>query len=93
MTHLLPRAYFQDAPRTPTPLDANVSALIHNVGMAITMDDYGLTWTDGNGTNHAAVSHYDKKSADNRKAELEAAGCTAVEVVPVKVGQVLQPKS
>lgn len=67
--------------------------MIHNVAMAITMDDYALTWTDGNGKHHAAVSHYDKKSAEDRKTELEAAGCTAVEVVPVKVGQVLQPKS
>ncbi len=62
------------------------------VGMAITMDDYGLTWTDAEGRNHASVCHYDKKSADDRKAELEADGCTNVEVVPVKVGQVLEPK-
>ncbi|MFJ8929204.1 hypothetical protein ACIRLA_21765 [Streptomyces sp. NPDC102364] len=61
--------------------------------MAITMDDYGLTWTDADGKNHAAVSHYDKKSAEDRKAELEAAGCANVEVVSVKVGQVLQAKS
>jgi hypothetical protein len=61
--------------------------------MAITMDDYGLTWTDADGRNHASVCHYDKKSADNRKAELEAAGYTNVEVVSVKVGQVLQAKS
>lgn len=63
------------------------------IGMAITMDDYGLTWTDGNGKHHASVCHYDKKSADDRKAELEAAGCTTVEVVSVKPGQVLQAKS
>jgi hypothetical protein len=61
--------------------------------MAITMDNYGLTWTDADGKNHAAVSHYDKNSAEDRKAELESAGCTAVEVVPVKVGQVLQAKA
>lgn len=67
--------------------------MIHNDAMAIAMDDYGLTWTDGNGKHHASVCHYDKKSADDLKAELETAGCTAVEVVPVKVGQVLQPRT
>lgn len=72
---------------------AAVSAVIHNDAMAITMDNYGLTWTDADGKTHAAVCHYDKNSAEDRQTELEAAGCTAVEVVSVKVGQVLQPKS
>lgn len=61
--------------------------------MAITMDDYGLTWTDADGRNHASVCHYDKKSADDLKARLEADGCTNVEVVSVKVGQVLEAKA
>ena len=62
------------------------------VGMAITMDDYGLTWTDADGRNHASVCHYDKKSADDLRTRLEADGCTNVEVMSVKVGQVVQPR-
>ena len=55
--------------------------------MTITMQNYGLTWTDPDGTPQVSVVSYDKTSADRRKAELEAAGCTAVEVVETKPGE------
>jgi hypothetical protein len=57
------------------------------------MKNYGLTWTDSTGTPRAAAVSYDKASADSRKARLEAAGCTDVEVVETKPGERAQPRS
>nr|WP_168504011.1 hypothetical protein [Streptomyces sp. S1D4-11]QIY92932.1 hypothetical protein HEP87_50235 [Streptomyces sp. S1D4-11] len=55
--------------------------------MAIAMTNYGLTWTDPDGTPRAAVVSYDKVSADRRKTEIEAGGCTSVEVDETKPGE------
>ncbi|GHD70076.1 hypothetical protein GCM10010317_076590 [Streptomyces mirabilis] len=60
--------------------------------MTIAMQNYGLTWTDPDGTARADVVSYDKTSADRRKGELEAAGCTAVEVAETKPGERLAPR-
>ncbi|WP_432190117.1 hypothetical protein [Streptomyces sp. Tue6028] len=49
--------------------------------MAITMQNYGLTWTDPDGTPRVDVVSYDKPSADDRKKALEAASCTNVHIV------------
>lgn len=57
------------------------------------MQNYGLTWTDLDGTPRASVVSYDQASAEQRKARLEAAGCTAVEVVETKPGERPQPKA
>ncbi|MFF4536524.1 hypothetical protein [Streptomyces aureus] len=56
------------------------------------MKNYGLTWTDPDGTPRASVVSYDKASADDRKARLEAGGATNVEVVETKPGELAQPK-
>lgn len=60
--------------------------------MAITMQNYGLTWTDLDGTPRAAAVSYDKTSAERRQAQLEAGGCTDVEVVETKPGELPQPR-
>jgi hypothetical protein len=56
------------------------------------MKNYGLTWTDTDGTPRASAVSYDKGSADSRKERLEASGCTAVEVVETKPGELAQPR-
>lgn len=61
--------------------------------MTITMKSYGITWTDPDGTPRAAAVSYDQASADDRKAELEKAGATDVEIVPVKPGELPVPKA
>ncbi|MET9445392.1 hypothetical protein [Streptomyces sp. NPDC006610] len=55
------------------------------------MQNYTFTWTDPDGRPRASAVAYDQHSADERKTELEAAGCTAVEIVPVQPGQLLAP--
>lgn len=60
--------------------------------MAIAMQSFGLTWTDRDGTARASGVSYDKASAKDRKRDLEEAGATAVEIVPVTPGERLQPK-
>ncbi|MFE2486085.1 hypothetical protein ACFXGR_22845 [Streptomyces mirabilis] len=60
--------------------------------MAITMQNYGLTWTDPDGTPRAAAVSYDKVSAERRQAQLEAGGCTDVQVVETKPGELPQPR-
>lgn len=60
--------------------------------MTITMTNYGLTWTDPDGTTRADVVSYDKTSAEQRKRRLEVAGCTAVEVVETKPGELPAPQ-
>ncbi|WP_328743802.1 hypothetical protein OHT57_00500 [Streptomyces sp. NBC_00285] len=59
--------------------------------MAITMQSYGLTWTDSDGVAWSSAVAYDKKSAEHRKQELEAAGASSIEVVPVRPGQLPEP--
>lgn len=60
--------------------------------MAITMKNYGLTWTDTDGTPRATVCSYDKGSAEDRKKKLEAAKCKNVRISETKPGQLLQPQ-
>ncbi|MFE2700985.1 hypothetical protein ACFXI6_12225 [Streptomyces mirabilis] len=60
--------------------------------MTTTITNYGLTWIAPDGTARADVVSYDKASAEQRKSRLEAAGCTAVEVVETKPGELLAPK-
>lgn len=64
-----------------------VSASSDDARMAITMQNYSLTWTDPDGTPKAAVVSYDQASAGQRKQQLEAEGCTEVEVVETKPGE------
>lgn len=45
-----------------------------------------LTWTTPDGTEHASVPAYSDKAAEERKKELEAAGCT-VKVVQAPPGK------
>jgi hypothetical protein len=61
--------------------------------MAITMTNYGLTWTDPDGTPRAAAVSYDRGSAEERKGRLEAEGCTDVEIVETKPGELAQPRN
>ncbi|MFE2563005.1 hypothetical protein [Streptomyces mirabilis] len=61
--------------------------------MAITMQNYGLTWTDAGGVPRAAAVSYDKVSAERRKGQLEAGGCTDVQLVETKPGELPQAKS
>jgi hypothetical protein len=51
------------------------------------MQNYGLTWTDTDGRPRASAVAYDKPSAEKRRKELEDAGCTSVEIVEVKPGE------
>ena len=51
------------------------------------MKNYGLTWTDPDGTPRAAAVSYDNASAETRKKRLEADGCTDVTVVETKPGE------
>lgn len=59
--------------------------------MAITMQNYALTWTDLNGVPHSSAVAYDKPSAGRRKQELEAAGCSDVLIAETKPGQLPEP--
>lgn len=56
------------------------------------MQNYGLTWTDPDGMPRASVVSYDKTSADGRKVELEAAGCTEVRIAETKPGELPEPR-
>ncbi|OIJ65338.1 hypothetical protein [Streptomyces mangrovisoli] len=49
---------------------------------------YGLVWTDPDGAPQASAGGYDKRSATQRRRALKAAGCTGVEVVVVKPGEI-----
>jgi hypothetical protein len=60
--------------------------------MAITMQNYSLTWTDPDGTPRASGVSYDKPSAEQRKAELDVGGCTDVQVVETRPGELAQPR-
>ncbi|WP_172632748.1 hypothetical protein [Streptomyces sp. 6-11-2] len=50
------------------------------------MQNYALTWTTPDGKPRASAVAYDEASAGHRKTDLEVAGCTSVEIVPVKPG-------
>ncbi|MGW3635649.1 hypothetical protein ACWD7F_36975 [Streptomyces sp. NPDC005122] len=60
--------------------------------MPITMQNYGLTWTDPDGTARASIVSHDKASADHRKRELEDGGASGVEIVATQPGERLAPK-
>lgn len=57
------------------------------------MQSYGFTWTDPDGTPRASAVAYDRISADRRRAELDDAGAVDVVEVPVKPGELPQPKA
>lgn len=57
------------------------------------MQNYALTWTDSDGVARASAVAYDKPSASKRRDELETAGCTSIEIVPVRPGQLPEPRS
>ncbi|MFK4122884.1 hypothetical protein [Streptomyces longwoodensis] len=58
----------------------------------ITMQSYGLTWADPTGRPRTSAVAYDEPSAQHRKAALEGAGCTSVEIVPVRPGELPEPR-
>ncbi|MET8116877.1 hypothetical protein [Streptomyces prasinus] len=58
----------------------------------ITMQNYGLTWTDPTGTPRSSAVAYDEPSAQDRKAALESGGCTSVEIVAVRPGELPEPR-
>jgi hypothetical protein len=61
--------------------------------MTITMQNYGLTWTDPAGIPQASAVAYDKPSAGRQKETLEGNGCSSVEIVPVRPGQLPEAKA
>jgi hypothetical protein len=61
--------------------------------MTITMKSFALTWTDTDGTHRASTVAYDEASAGQRRDELVAAKATDVEIVPVKPGELPEPKA
>lgn len=61
--------------------------------MAITMKNFGLTWTDSDGRPRASAASYDKGSAEDRKERLEDDGATDVRIVETKPGERLQPQA
>ncbi|MFC9497720.1 hypothetical protein [Streptomyces sp. NPDC056982] len=48
--------------------------------MAITMENWVLTWTDTEGKPRRSVVSYNRSSAEDRKERLLAEGCTDVVV-------------
>ncbi|MFF5185833.1 hypothetical protein ACFY30_19010 [Streptomyces sp. NPDC000345] len=48
---------------------------------------YGLTWTDRDGVPQASAGAYAKPAAKRRRKALKETGCTRVEIVPVKPGE------
>lgn len=57
------------------------------------MTNYGITWTDPAGVPRASAVTYDQPSPRQRKGELEAAGCTRVEIVETKPGELPEPQA
>lgn len=47
------------------------------------MDPFRLKWTNADGPHVSAERRYDRPRADRRTEQLEAAGATGVEIVPV----------
>ncbi|WP_411093512.1 hypothetical protein [Streptomyces sp. 049-1] len=64
-----------------------------NDGPVRTMRNYGLIWTDPTGTPRSSAVAYDQPSAQHRKADLEREGRTNVELVPVRPGELPEPRS
>jgi hypothetical protein len=60
--------------------------------MTITMQNYGLTWTDADGIPRASAVAYDQPSAERQKERLAAGGCSSIEIVPVTPGQLPEVK-
>lgn len=58
-----------------------------------TMQHYGFTWTDTDGTPRASAVAYDRNSANHRRQELEAAGATDIDEAPVRPGELPEPKA
>jgi hypothetical protein len=73
-------------------LPGDVSAAIHDGRMTITMQNYGLTWADPDGTPRASAVAYDQPSAERQKERVEGGGCSSVEIVPVAPGQLPEPQ-
>jgi hypothetical protein len=61
--------------------------------MPITMQSYALTWTDADGVPRASAVSYDQRSAEHRKSELEKARATDIEILPIKPGELPEPKA
>ncbi|MFF3505610.1 hypothetical protein [Streptomyces sp. NPDC003247] len=61
--------------------------------MTITMQNYGLTWTRPDGIPRASAVAHDEPTAARRRAELENARCTDVEIVPVRPGVLPRPRT
>jgi hypothetical protein len=59
--------------------------------MAISMQNYALTWTDADGIGRSSAVAYDSPSAGRRQKELAAAGCTDILIVETKPGQLPEP--
>ncbi|WP_316784380.1 hypothetical protein [Streptomyces sasae] len=55
--------------------------------MPIAMQNFALTWTDANGTRRASAVAYDRRSADQRRAQLDEAGATQIKIMPVRPGE------
>lgn len=55
--------------------------------MPTTMQSFSFTWTDPGGTPRASAIAYDQTSADRRRKELEKAGSTDIDEVPVGPGE------
>lgn len=56
------------------------------------MQNFGLTWTDPTGIPRASGVAYDARSARHRKGVLESEGCTSVEIVAIKPGELPEPQ-
>ncbi|MEU4051204.1 hypothetical protein AB0F09_18650 [Streptomyces olivaceus] len=51
------------------------------------MQSYGFTWTDPDGTPRASAVAYDRISADRHRTDLETAGARDINEVTVKPGE------
>ena len=51
------------------------------------MQNFGLTWTEPDGTARASAVSYDRPSAEHRMTRLEGDGCTNVQIVETKPGE------
>ncbi|MEU1192017.1 hypothetical protein [Streptomyces sp. NPDC005859] len=52
---------------------------------------YALVWTDRDGVPQASAGRYDKPAAKRRRKALKETGCTRVEIVPVRPGELPEP--
>ncbi|MFD9005046.1 hypothetical protein ACFV0T_29520 [Streptomyces sp. NPDC059582] len=49
---------------------------------------YGLVWTDREGVSQVSAGRFDKPAAKRRRKALKETGCTRVEIVAVRPGEV-----